>query len=467
MADSALSTDLLERYGAIEQAYCQERWTSVIHDGQTLLGDLSRVDDTPPEGLTERLQLLIAHALLYGLGDRDSAEDLYQAVLRSGAEASLRQIAEQGLQQCALPVTTPEPQQEQGEQQVDPQPDSVAAPTGETSLWPEAAAAEAELQTDPGLSSPSGSAPSLQEGSVPLQGLQDDWGAATSQPAAGEEGALGWLTAAATAAPQEPAAGPVMPWLEAGAAGEVFQPAQASRLEDPAVLQDRQESDSGSPPSQIGPTGASLEALPDQANLSATAGMADRTTDVEPPPVADGASLLSPEPMTGLQSIAASGDIPIAGGDVVEAFNRGLQASPPEERLVPEVVDEPELIELHQADSLLREELLVPAVAEEVAPPLEAEPDVEMQAPAEADLSAGSDLSAGLERRGQDGIPGGFQDRRAEPPLAPVPAQEPAPVSPDPRPQVVSGRRPFSGPPEPVAEEDPELLMGLLRVEMG
>ncbi len=247
----------------------------------------------------------------------------------------------------------------------------------------------------------------------------------------------------------------------------MFQPAQASRLEDPAVLQDRQESDSGSPPSQIGPTGASLEALPDQADLSATAGMADRTTDVEPPPVADGASLLSPEPMTGLQSIAASGDIPIAGGDVVEAFNRGLQASPPEERLVPEVVDEPELIELHQADSLLREELLVPAVAEEVAPPLEAEPDVEMQAPAEADLSAGSDLSAGLERRGQDGIPGGFQDRRAEPPLAPVPAQEPAPVSPDPRPQVVSGRRPFSGPPEPVAEEDPELLMGLLRVEMG
>lgn len=464
MADSALSTDPLERYGAIEQAYCQERWTSVIHDGQTLLGDLSRVDDTPPEGLKERLQLLIAHALLYGLGDRDSAEDLYQAVLRSGAEASLRQIAEQGLQQCALPVTTPEPQQVQGEQQVDLQPDSAAAPTGETSLWPEAVAAE--LQADPGISSPSGSAPSLQEGSAPPQGLQEDWGAAISQPAAGEEGALSWLTAAATAAPQEPAAGPVMPWLEAGAAGEVFQPAQANRLEDPAVLQDRQES-SGSSPSRIGPAGASLEALPALADLSATAGMADRTTDVEPPPVADAASLLSPEPTTALQSIAASGDMPTTGGSVAEAFNSGLQASPPEERLVPEVVDEPELIELHQADSLRREELLVPAVAEEVAPRLEAERDLEMQAPAEADPSAGSDAMAGLDRRVSEGMPGGFQDRRAEPPLVPVPAQEPAPVSPDSRPQVVTGRRPFSGPPEPVAEEDPELLMGLLKVEMG
>ena len=29
------------------------------------------------------------------------------------------------------------------------------------------------------------------------------------------------------------------------------------------------------------------------------------------------------------------------------------------------------------------------------------------------------------------------------------------------------GRGPFSAPPEPVAEEDPELLMGLLKLEMG
>ena len=495
MADSALSTDLLERYGAIEQAYCQERWTSVIHDGQTLLGDLSRVDDTPPEGLKERLQLLIAHAFLYGLGDRDSAEDLYQAVLRSGAEASLRQIAEQGLQQCALPVATPEPQQEQGEQQVDLQPGSAAASTGETALWPEAAT---ERQADSGISSPSGSVPSPQEGSAPPQGLQSDWGAATSQPAAGEVGALGWLTAAATAVPQEPAAGPVMPWLEAGAAvtaaaGEAFQPGQASRLEDPAVRQD-QESASGSPPFPSGPAVAPLEAVPAETDPSVAAGTADGMTDGEPPPVADAASRLSPEPRTALQAIAASvvagldqpsrrpqpdadaaapstaaasSDALSSGGDEVEAFTRGLQASPPEERLVPEVVDEPELIELHQTDSLLREELLVPAVAEEVAPLSEAERDVQMQAASEADLSAGSDLPAGLERRGQDGIPGGFQDRRAEPPLAPVPAQEPAPVSADSRLQPVSSRRPFSGPPEPVAEEDPELLMGLLRVEMG
>ena len=503
MADSALSTELLERYGAIEQAYCQERWTSVIDDGQTLLGDLSRSAEDPPEGLKERLQLLVAHAFLYGMGDRDSAEDLYQAVLRSGAEASLRQIAEQGLQQCTLPVAAPESPQDQV---VDPQPDSAAAPTGETPLWPEATAAEP--QVDPGISSPSGSASTLQEESAPPEGLRDDWGVATSQPAAGEEGALGWLTAAATAVPQQPAAGPVMPWLETGAAvnaaaGEVVQPVPESPLEDPVVRQDLQGPVSGSPHSE----GLLAEAPPVEGAAalgvsSVAAGMADGTPEMEPLPVADDAPRLIPEPTTSLQALAASivagldpssrrpqpeavvdaaapddhadlapapadasGETPSGGGDAVEAFTRGSQASSAEERLVPDVVDEPELIELHQADSLLREELLVPAVAAEPAPLSDAED--ERQVPAAAEV----DLPAGLERRSSDGIPdavaSGFQDRRAEPPLAPVPAEEPAPVVPDSRPQVVSGRKPFSAPPEPVAEEDPELLMGLLKVEMG
>jgi hypothetical protein len=503
MADSALSTDLLERYGAIEQAYCQERWSSVIHEGQTLLGDLFRSGEAPPEGLKERLQLLVAHAFLYGLGDRDSAEDLYQSVLRSGAEASLRQIAEQGLQQCTLPVAAPESQQEQV---VDLQPDPAAEPTGETPLWPEATAAE--LQADPSISSPSGSVPSLQEGSAPPEGLRDDWGAATRQPAAGEEGALGWLTAAATAPPPQPAVGPVMPWLETGAAvnaaaGEMVQPVPANPLEEPVVRQDLQGPVSGSPQSEGLLAEAPLvEAPAAQGVPSAAAGMADGTPDGEPLPVADEASRLSPEPTTSLQALAASivagldpssrrpqpealvdaaaadehadlppapadasGGTPTGGGDGVEAFTPGPQASTAEERLVPDVVDEPELIELHQADSLLREELLVPAVAAEEAPLSEAAD--EQQVPA----SAESDLPAGLDRRGSDGIAdvrtGGFQDRRAEPSPPPVPEEEPAPVVPDSRPQVVSGRKPFSAPPEPVAEEDPELLMGLLKVEMG
>jgi hypothetical protein len=299
-----------------------------------------------------------------------------------------------------------------------------------------------------------------------------------------------------------------MPWLETeaalnAAAGEMVQPVPANPLEEPVVRQDLQGPVSGSPQFEGLLAEAPLvEAPAAQGVPSAAAGMADGTPDGEPLPVADEASRLSPEPTTSLQALAASivagldpssrrpqpeavvdaaavdehadlppapadasGGTPTGGGDGVEAFTPGPQASTAEERLVPDVVDEPELIELHQADSLLREELLVPAVVEEAASLSEEERDVQ------ATASAESDLPAGLDRRGSDGIPdampGGFQNRRAEPPLAPVPEEEPAPVVPDSRPQVVSGRKPFSAPPEPVAEEDPELLMGLLKVEMG
>jgi len=501
MADSALSTDLLERYGVIEKAYCEERWSSVIYDGQTLLGDLSRPGEQPPEGLKERLQLLIAHAFLYGLGDRDSAEDLYQSVLRSGAEAALRQIAEQGLQQCALPVAAPESLGESPEQDMDPHPDPDAPSTLGTSLWSEDAA---ELPADPASPSQSGSAPPVQEGSAPLQGLQDGWGPAASQPPSGEDGALGWLTTeatASTATAQVRTAMPVMPWLETGSAvtstpATPFQPEQASGAADLPARRDEEQPASGFQASEGEPTWTSIETAPAQVDSSPDVPSAVPAAGGElTPPARDDVPLLPPETTVSLQvSEAASGldqppgrlqpvpdlDLAVQGDrsglplawsaasqepqsrrDDQESFASGLSASSADERLVPDVVEEPELIELHQADSLHREEVVVQAVADDAAPLSEADRRVQEQESVEAGLPAS------LHRRGSDGMPGEIQDRRAEPPLEPIPPEEPAPVFASSTPEVVSDRRPFSGPPQPVAEEDPELLMGLLKVEMG
>lgn len=92
--------DHARRYRAIEQAYVDDRWADVLEQGNALLSRLATNDLE----LRQRVQLLIAHTHLYGYGDRDRAEDLYRAVLGSEAEPTLRQIADQGLQQCNLPL---------------------------------------------------------------------------------------------------------------------------------------------------------------------------------------------------------------------------------------------------------------------------------------------------------------------------------------------------------------------------
>jgi len=496
MADSALSNDPLERYGAIERAYCEERWTAVIHDGQALVADLSRLEEAPPEGLTERLQLLIAHAFLYGLGDRDSAEDFYQAVLRSGAEASLRQIAEQGLQQCALPIAAADSQGEEQEQH-DPLSDLVPAPSASTSVWADVATAEPPADFADSIGS--GPASTLQEESIALQGLQDSWGAPAPQAPSGEAAALSWLTAEATSAPQTSAAPPVMPWLEAdptaaAASGALIQ-SPASDAADLTLHQDPQErhpqeSVSASLPSQEDPAAMPPAAIPAQVVAWAELPMADAESGSEPVP-ADGenASLFHADATASLQvttaafesqpdtvaaavtgeglagSLAAPESTAVIphgpeGSEVLPARSPSRQD---EERLVAEIVDEPELIELYQADRLRRQELLIQPDADRFQLPSAAEDDP--QIPGEPGL-----LPAG-ERRGSEDIAGVFQDRRAEPELDPLPAEaeEPAPVpTPDLSPVPIGlGMKPFSDPPEPVAEEDPEMLMGLLKVEMG
>jgi hypothetical protein len=120
MAESAATGDPTQLYAAIEKAYCEDRWSDVLAQGERLLAQLPS-DDL---GLRQRLQLLMAHTFLYGFGDRRSAADLYHAVQASQAETALRQIAAQGLQQCDMPV---QPAQEP-EPEPHPQPQADALP---------------------------------------------------------------------------------------------------------------------------------------------------------------------------------------------------------------------------------------------------------------------------------------------------------------------------------------------------
>ena len=102
------SGDPFRRYEVIEKAYCEGRWATVLEAGTLLLRELSEEggDEVEINGLRQRMHLLMAHTLLHGYGDRDAAEDLYTVVYRSDAESALRQMAEDGLEQCHKPLTS-------------------------------------------------------------------------------------------------------------------------------------------------------------------------------------------------------------------------------------------------------------------------------------------------------------------------------------------------------------------------
>jgi hypothetical protein len=441
MADSALSTDPLEHYGAIERAYCEERWSAVIHDAQALIADLERAAEASPEGLKERLQLLIGHSFLYGLGDRDSAEDHYQAVLHSGAEVSLRQIAEQGLQQCALPVAPAGSPQEE-EQQQDSPADPLSSLDGGTSGWPEAAAVASPAEFT--IGSRADAAPAAQDESALLQGLQDSWGSeAVSLPSeeasrpSDESSALSWLTVEPKGAPQaqDRAALPVMPWLETTDAVEAAAPAlppeQAIHAEDLPLRQE------------------------DQARMPLMAAFAEVAAVPAVPIVLPPADRLDSQAVS-----AAFPDPALDSSEGLDASPSSPPESTPQERLAADVVEEPELIELYQAEAPALGEPLAQPVADPSLPSTQAQADIQASLPAEPGPPGG------IERRGTwDSAPGEVMDRRAEP--VPDPVEVPAPLPASSPVPVASVIRPFSAPPEPVAEEEPELLMGLLKVEMG
>ena len=112
MAEPSPPHDLTQRYRAVEAAYRDDRWPDVILEGQTLLNDLHGAPGDDNDAMGQRLRLLMAHAHLYGFADRGAAESLYRLVLASGADASLHQIANEGLMVCAEPLAITPPQVE-------------------------------------------------------------------------------------------------------------------------------------------------------------------------------------------------------------------------------------------------------------------------------------------------------------------------------------------------------------------
>lgn len=323
MAESAAPRDLLQRYASIEQAYRDDRWQEVIRSGQELLGDLSGSSAAAQPGLRERLELLMAHAHFYGLGNRDTAEGLYRGVLRSCDEPALLEIAEQGLQQCKQPAGGAEPEASSSDE---PSLQNVSDAAAATISGGGAAAAAVDSPANP----------LLQQNADPPESFLLSELPATAPETAGEAAR----------------SSPVMPWVQAAGAGGAVE--------------------------------------------RSGAGFSRRSTDDEAVP-------------------------PLAGT--------------PDAPLIPEVVEEPELIEVIQADPLLADEIEV-----------------------------------SLEES---------QPRPVRPAAARTVAAIPVPARPSPPTLIkATGTRsthrrrrlqagPFAAPPQAVVEEEAEMMMGLLRLEMG
>ncbi|QNG29173.1 hypothetical protein [Synechococcus sp. LTW-R] len=89
------------RYGAIERAYGEGRFSDALEQTEALLTELQGPEATAEtQAVLGRLQLLTGHIHLYGLGQPDEALAYYQAVARSAAPTTLVDLAQAGLKRC-------------------------------------------------------------------------------------------------------------------------------------------------------------------------------------------------------------------------------------------------------------------------------------------------------------------------------------------------------------------------------
>ena len=95
---TASPESLQQRYEAIERVYSERQWDDVARLSEALLLELP---DDASHPLRQRLQLLLGHTYLYGYQDAATATGFYNRVRAATSEAVLRDIADQGLEQCA------------------------------------------------------------------------------------------------------------------------------------------------------------------------------------------------------------------------------------------------------------------------------------------------------------------------------------------------------------------------------
>lgn len=302
MASSPDISDCQKRYAVIEKAYCQARWSTVMEAGTLLLRELLEAGADPEmTALRYRMQLLVAHTLLHGYGDRDAAEDLYDVVRNSEAEPALRQIAEDGLDQCHEPLmSTLAPEEDEAEEEKPSRP-LLFLPETELALLEEEEAKPAIKRSKGGSQRsqlPLGPLPNVAMESGPDEPLPEAR-VMVSEPDALGIAADPFNSSSHPAPPQNQERGePVMPWLT-----------QPSVVKDPAPAE-------GSFPWQVQP----------------------------------------PTP-----------------------------AFPANGALIPDVVEEPELMEVHQATPSLAEEVELEVKAELPTSPHPSEPE----GPGDGDLRTG------------------------------------------------------------------------------
>lgn len=132
---------LQQRYGAIERVYSERQWDEVARLSEELLLELP---NEPADPLRQRVQLLLGHTYLYGYQDRATATGFYSRVRAATQEPVLRDIADQGLEQCA---SQPAPGLEVGSEQT-----AITASTGSAMPWLEqlgGIVAAQETRTEP------------------------------------------------------------------------------------------------------------------------------------------------------------------------------------------------------------------------------------------------------------------------------------------------------------------------------
>ncbi len=88
----------LEAFANVERLYSRGDWSEALDVGQALLASLQL---GATNALRLRLELLIGHTLLYGLGKQAEAEQHYRLVQGRSGDPVLLAIASQGLQLCS------------------------------------------------------------------------------------------------------------------------------------------------------------------------------------------------------------------------------------------------------------------------------------------------------------------------------------------------------------------------------
>ena len=105
-----MSTTLQDAYIAVEHAYSMQQFPEAL---RLALDLLPRIPSGSDDQLDLRLQLLIGHTYLYGLGEPQQALPCYQEVLKQSYDPTYRELAEQGVTLCqqagARPLATESP----------------------------------------------------------------------------------------------------------------------------------------------------------------------------------------------------------------------------------------------------------------------------------------------------------------------------------------------------------------------